>query len=355
MKADAPLAGRRLPEFGDVQPLLYPAVPVRDLWPSNRFHGADWRIPLRLDQQEIALAAAAPDQSAGHDDGLSLTLAVGGERAELRLPPRLVAAALASFGSGEAAAGLDPARQALLVEAAFAEAIAELEARLGETVELRAPSAEPGGSALRFSLAVRLGAGPVETAGIAGSAGVLSRLFALLPARQALPGWLDPIPMPLSLRHADVQITLGELERAGPGDVLLFDRHLPAGEACLLVGRQLAAPVRIDGDGAHLHRAPALARSSRWEWLMDDRDDDGSAGESAARLDDLPVRIVFEFGRSEMTLKELAGLGAGSIVALPKSPDEPLSLIANGRRIGQGEPVRIGEALGVRITRLFDA
>ena len=87
---------------------------------------------------------------------------------------------------------------------------------------------------------------------------------------------------------------------------------------------------------------------------MDDLQDAAGADEAEV-LDDLPMRVVFEFGRSEMSLKELAGLGAGSIVALASPPGEPLSLLVNGRRIGQGEPVRIGDALGVRITRLFDA
>ncbi|MGX1789188.1 type III secretion system cytoplasmic ring protein SctQ [Bosea sp. NPDC055332] len=355
MKADVPLANRPAPEPGDVRPFFYPSVPARDLASINRFHGSDWRIALRLDEREIALAPAARGLSAGDADYLPFALAVGSEHVELRLPSRLVAALLGSFGSDGATTVLDPTRKALLIEAAFAEVVAELETRLGETVELREQAGQFGASELQFAIAVRLEADPVEIAGIAGPSGVLDRLFAFLPAARALPGWGDPIPVPLSLRQADVQITLGELKRARPGDVLLFDRHLPAGEACLLVGRHLAAPVRIDSDTARLQAAPAPVRSSRWEWLMDDLDEDSSAEEGAAALDDLPVRVIFEFGRSEMTLKELAGLGAGSIVALPTSSNEPLSLIANGRRIGQGEPVRIGEALGVRITRLFDA
>jgi len=355
MKADVPLANRQVPARGDVRPFTYLSVPAGDLAPVNRFHGADWRIPLRLNEREIVLAAAAPGLSANDGDCLPFALAVGGEQAELRLPPRLVAAALGSFGLYGAAAGLDPARKALLIEAAFAEMFAALEARLGETIELRESFGKPSGSALQFSIAVRLGADSVEIAGIAGSPGILARLFALLPKVNTRPGWLDPVPVPLSLRHAEVRITLGELKRAAVGDTLLFDRHLPVGEAGLLIGWHRVAAVRIEGNAVRLHTAPAPARSSRWEWLMDDLNGGSSTADCAGTLDDLPVRIVFEFGRSEMTLKELAGLGAGSIVALPTSPDEPLSLIANGRRIGQGEPVRIGEALGVRITRLFDA
>lgn len=352
MKAGAPLASRPMPGHGDERPLVYPSVPGHNLAPINRFHGSRWRLRLQLGGRPIELSAAAPAARAAESDCLAVSLAVGGEEAVLLLPPRLVTAALDGFGAHVDATALDPGRKALLIEAAFAEALAELEARLGESVELRAPS---GSAGPRFPVAVTLANASKEIGEIAGPAALLSRLFALLPASAERPEWLAPIPVPLSLRHAEVRLTLGELGRARPGDVLLFDKHLPAGEACLLAGRNLVAPVKIGNGAARLHAAPVPARSSRWEWLMDDLDDDAAAPEDAAALDDLPVRVIFEFGRSEMSLKELAGLGAGSVVALATPPGEPLSLIVNGRRIGQGEPVRIGEALGVRITRLFDA
>lgn len=355
MKADVPRARRPQPERDNVRPLLYPSVPARDLSPINRFHGSDWRIALQLDERKIVLVPAAPGLISNNGDYAQFTLIIGVEQVELRLPPRLVAAALGSFGPGDGATRLDAERQALLIEAAFAGILAELEAKLGEAIALRAPMGKPGSDTLQFAIAVQVGTDAVEIAGIAGPASILARLFCLLPKRSNPPVWLDPIPVQLSLRYADVRITLDELRRARPGDALLFDRHLPAGEACLLIGRHLAAPVRIDGGRLHLQTTPAVARASQMEWLMDDLDEDQVAAESVAALDDLPIRIVFEFGRSEMTLKELASLGAGSLVALSASLDEPVSLIANGRRIGQGETVRIGEALGVRITRLFDA
>lgn len=355
MKADVPRARLPRPAHDVVRPLLYRSVPERNLSPINRFYGSDWRIALRLDEQKIILLPVAPGLVDDDGESVQFTLTIGVEQVELRLPPRLVAAALGRFGAGDGATQLDAERQALLIEAACAGVLAELEATLDEPVELQAPMGQAGSDTLQFAIAVQVGTDPVEIAGIAGPASMLARLFSLLPKRSTLPGWLDPMPLPLSFRYADVRITLGELQRARPGDALLFDRHLPAGESCLLIGRYLAAPVRIDGGRVRLQTAPAVAHASQWEWLMDDLHEDGGAAESVAVLDDLPVRVVFEFGRSEMTLKELANLGAGSIVALPASLDEPVSLIANGRRIGQGEPVQIGEALGVRITRLFDA
>lgn len=354
MKADVPLAGRSAVARDDAHALAYPAVALRHVGPINRFHGSRWRLSLQLAGRELLLAAATRLPRTTERDCLRLSLAIGSEEAELLVPPRLVEAALTSFGPQAVTAKLGPDRTALLIEAVFVDALAQLEAHLGKAAELRAPSSTAGSEGLRLAVSVALADAALEIGAIAGPADLLARLVALLPADGEPPGWIDPIPVPLSLRHAETRIELRDLRRARPGDALLFDRHLPAGQACLLAGGRLIAPVAVESDMAHLRAPLVRARSSQWEWLMDDLQDAAGADEAEV-LDDLPMRVVFEFGRSEMSLKELAGLGAGSIVALASPPGEPLSLLVNGRRIGQGEPVRIGDALGVRITRLFDA
>jgi type III secretion protein Q len=69
-------------------------------------------------------------------------------------------------------------------------------------------------------------------------------------------------------------------------------------------------------------------------------------------LDDLPVRLVFEAGRVELSLGELQRLAPGALVPLGRPLDEPLDIMANGRRLGRGTLVQIGDGLGVRIVSL---
>ena len=69
-------------------------------------------------------------------------------------------------------------------------------------------------------------------------------------------------------------------------------------------------------------------------------------------LDDLPVRLVFEAGRVELSLGELQRLAPGALVPLSRPLDEPLDIMANGRRLGRGTLVQIGESLGVRIVSI---
>jgi len=69
-------------------------------------------------------------------------------------------------------------------------------------------------------------------------------------------------------------------------------------------------------------------------------------------LDDLPVRLVFEVGRVELSLGELQRLAPGALVPLGRPLEEPLDIMANGRRLGRGTLVQIGDSLGVRIVSL---
>ena len=69
-------------------------------------------------------------------------------------------------------------------------------------------------------------------------------------------------------------------------------------------------------------------------------------------LDDLPVRLVFEAGRVEFSPGEARHLAPGALVPLGRPVDEPIDIMANGRRLGRGTLVQIGDGLGVRIVSL---
>jgi type III secretion protein Q len=70
-------------------------------------------------------------------------------------------------------------------------------------------------------------------------------------------------------------------------------------------------------------------------------------------LDGLPVQLVFEAARLDLPLGDLRRLGAGSILELNVAPGR-IRIIANGRRIGDGELVSIDGRVGVRIIAFSD-
>lgn len=104
--------------------------------------------------------------------------------------------------------------------------------------------------------------------------------------------------------------------------------------------------------------AAAAVSGSFLEWSMGNPTEfSGPAGTHGSGLhdsdlDDLPVRLVFEVGRVELSLGELQRLAPGALVPLGRPLEEPLDIMANGRRLGRGTLVQIGESLGVRIVSL---
>ncbi|MEI8255918.1 MAG: flagellar motor switch protein FliN [Deltaproteobacteria bacterium] len=69
-------------------------------------------------------------------------------------------------------------------------------------------------------------------------------------------------------------------------------------------------------------------------------------------LRDIEVEITVEIGRRRMRIADLLRLGAGQTLELSKAAGEPLDLYVNGRLLGRGEAVVVGDRYGVRITSL---
>lgn len=74
------------------------------------------------------------------------------------------------------------------------------------------------------------------------------------------------------------------------------------------------------------------------------------------RLDlvlDIPVRLSVELGRTEIAIREVVGLGRGSIVELDRTIGEPMDVRVNGILVGRGEIVVVNEErLGLRFTEV---
>ena len=66
----------------------------------------------------------------------------------------------------------------------------------------------------------------------------------------------------------------------------------------------------------------------------------------------VPVEVVL--GRTELTLKEIGALAAGSIIVLKNLAGEPVELVAAGETIAKGEVVVIDENFGIRLTGLVE-
>ncbi|MBM3281077.1 MAG: FliM/FliN family flagellar motor switch protein [Candidatus Handelsmanbacteria bacterium] len=71
-------------------------------------------------------------------------------------------------------------------------------------------------------------------------------------------------------------------------------------------------------------------------------------------LGEVEVRITLELGRTELTLEEATSLAEHSTVVGDKMADEPVDLLINGKLLGRGKLVLVGEHYGVQLTELID-
>ena len=75
---------------------------------------------------------------------------------------------------------------------------------------------------------------------------------------------------------------------------------------------------------------------------------------NAQLLMDVQLVLTVELGRTKKYVKDILGLGEGSIIELDKLAGEPVDLLINGKLIAKGEVVVIDENFGVRITEIVD-
>ena len=69
-------------------------------------------------------------------------------------------------------------------------------------------------------------------------------------------------------------------------------------------------------------------------------------------LNDIPITITCELAQMETSVQKLLELAPGNMLDLSISSDSAVLLVVNGKIIGKGEIIKIGETLGVRILEI---
>jgi flagellar motor switch protein FliN/FliY len=67
---------------------------------------------------------------------------------------------------------------------------------------------------------------------------------------------------------------------------------------------------------------------------------------------EIPVTVVIEAGCVQMTMDQLLLLEPGNLLELNIRPESGVDLTINGKIVGKGELIKLGEALGVRVLKL---
>ncbi|MHC4561686.1 MAG: FliM/FliN family flagellar motor switch protein [Planctomycetota bacterium] len=79
-------------------------------------------------------------------------------------------------------------------------------------------------------------------------------------------------------------------------------------------------------------------------------------GGSAAQMDilmDTAMPVSVNLGQVELEVREVLGLGPGSVLKLDKQAGEPVDIFLRGVRFATGDLVVVGDQLGVRIREVL--
>lgn len=358
--ASPDLAKAGVSPAGQPAPAVLPSVSPAERDALNAFYRPRPATAFSLAGRAATMTAAWPGTV---DASLSwrIDLSVGDAAGALIVPRSLAEALIAGLDGEQQLDALPPVAAALLLELALADGLSALEQSLGSRLALNAAGPAAGAShALAGTLSLSVAIAVDDSA--ATSAGELrlappdaARLARLLDRHAAGAVPLLDLRVPAHLRVAATTCPLGEIASLSPGDIVMADDCCRQPRtAVAVVAEHLAAPVALTAAGAQFAARPERGRGSAWEWSMENTAD-GSQPDPMQKtdIDDIPVKLVFELGRVELSLSEVRQLAPGAVLTMPRPADDGVDILANGRRIGRGSLVQIGGNLGVRITRLF--
>jgi flagellar motor switch protein FliN len=69
-------------------------------------------------------------------------------------------------------------------------------------------------------------------------------------------------------------------------------------------------------------------------------------------LMDIELPLVIRFGQTQMALRDIARLTAGSVIGFERGADEPVELLINGHVVALGEAVTVKGSYGIRISEI---
>ncbi|MCC5909807.1 MAG: flagellar motor switch phosphatase FliY [Clostridiaceae bacterium] len=76
--------------------------------------------------------------------------------------------------------------------------------------------------------------------------------------------------------------------------------------------------------------------------------------ENIALIQDVPLKVTVELGRTQKKISDVLEFGPGTIIELDKLVGEPLDILVNGQYVAKGEVVVIDENYGIRVTDIVN-
>jgi len=315
------------------------------------------RAPVMLAEGiEVALVPDGTLDWSESGKPIDIAFSVAGETGYITTVVPAVQRILSRAQIGVHPGQLDAELAALAIETVLAERIETLEQAMGGEIallELDKTMARDSLASLSFELRMGDVAFPGSIHASTALLSALGRHWAQQPTTRRE---IDDLTFTIACRVAYTDLSISAFRVLGVGDAMLFDRVAMPGGAAIILAEAVHAPAKFNDEGFLFLSEPfhQPERYAMGDFVMSDETDPDRPAQAIldTAIDDLPVRLVFEVGRKDVTLDELRTLAVGAPIPLDRPASSAVQIFANGRRIGAGEMVMIGEQLGMRITQL---
>jgi flagellar motor switch protein FliN/FliY len=119
------------------------------------------------------------------------------------------------------------------------------------------------------------------------------------------------------------------------------------------MGGMQGMPMGMGGGGSHgmQNLGPTNVQPVQFPNLMQPRLGPHESG-NIGLIMDVSMEMTVELGRTRKLIKEILGMGEGTIIELDKLAGEPVDILVNHKLIAKGEVVVIDENFGVRVTEI---
>ena len=309
-------------------------------------------VPVQLNISGLSGTLSIADRACPLVEPVAIPLSVGPWAGKLVLPAGMLQPLLQRRGVVGNVTDLTPLQRSILLEHLLAGLLNELEAAIARPIRFDwLDQVAEFDVILPWVIQLEDFPRHAELHLSTGAARALGQFINKFPGDD--PGALAPsIVFPIQLCAGTQSLTVSELKSLHPGDVILCGEP-PGTDTFAILSDRFFAPTRTDGDN-HVLDAAWKPLNQTQESLMKSQTkiDTATTPGDPDQFEDLPVQLVFEIGRCELPLSEIRKLGEGSIVPTAPGTANAVNILANGRLVGNGELVKIGAGIGVRVLRL---
>lgn len=155
-------------------------------------------------------------------------------------------------------------------------------------------------------------------------------------------GDIDDFPIDLRIFAGFTDIPLSDLRTVKTGDLLVLDHAWVDQDEVLVWFSSSTQPMvgRIDGRSITVTKLDGTYMNTE-------------LNEDSINAEELPIRLVFEVGRTQLQLGDLKKMGPGFVLSLNKGIDTPIDIVANGKKVGVGDLVKVDGNVAVLIRSIF--